>query len=122
MSTNHPLFEPLFSGTPEPTGPPLTGKDLRDSGIQQALDHLERLKADYIDSCLYEIRQLTKGTTLTSEDLRALAGDPPEGCENSVAGILKRAQSRGLITNTGDERTAGRTTIHGKKLCVWKRI
>jgi hypothetical protein len=122
MSTNHPLFEPLFSGTPEPTGPPFTGADLRDSGIQQALEHLEKVKAEYIDSCLHEIQQLSKGATLTSEDLREMAGEPPTGCENSIAGILKRAQSRGLIANTGEERPAKRVTVHAKGLRIWRRI
>jgi hypothetical protein len=122
MSTNHPLFDRVFSGTPEQPGPPLTGEDLRDSGIQQALDHLERVKVGYIETCLREIRKLKVGAMLTSEDLRELAGAPPEGCENSIAGILKRAQSLGLIANTGEERTAKRTTIHAKKLCVWRRI
>lgn len=122
MSTNHPLFDKVFSGTPAPSGPPLTGSDLRDSGIQQALDHVERVKSEYVDSCLYKIQQLTKGATLTSEDLRELAGNPPEGCENAVAGILKRAQSKGLIANTGEERPARRTTVHAKKLCIWVRI
>lgn len=117
-----PLFDQVFSGTPAPTGKPLTGKDLRDSGIQQALDHVERVKAEYVETCLEKIKELTSGTLLTSEDLRELAGDPPLGCENSIAGILKRAASKNLIVNTGKEQTARRTTIHAKKLCIWKRI
>lgn len=122
MSEPLPLFREIFSGEKAPIGKPLTGADLRDAGIQQALDHLEKVKAEYIDSCLYEIKQLSKGATLTSEDLRDLAGEPPVGCENSIAGILKRAKSQGLIATTGEERTAKRTTIHAKKLCVWKRL
>lgn len=122
MSTLLPLFDRVFSGTPEPQGKRLTGADLRDAGIQQALEHLERVKAEYIDSCLYEIKQLSKGTTLTSEDLRELVGEPPIGCENSIAGILKRAKSQELIVNTGLERPAKRTSIHAKKICVWQRL
>ena len=121
MST-YPLFDQVFSGTPAPNAPPLTGSDLRDSGIQQAIDHLERVKAEYIDSCLHEIEQLSKGSTLTSEDLRELAGDPPTGCENSIAGILKRAQSRGLITSTGQTTQGKRPSLHAKPLTQWKRI
>lgn len=121
MSTQ-PLLDKIFEGAPAPTGPPLTGADLRDSGIQQALDHLERVKASYIDSCLHEIKQLSKGTTLTSEDLRELAGEPPAEVPNCIAGILKRAQKEGLIKNTGTERTAKRATVHAKKLCVWRRL
>jgi hypothetical protein len=121
MST-HPLFDKVFSGSPAQVSKPLTGEELRDSGIQQAVGHLERVKAEYIDLCLYEIRQLSKDTMLTSEDLREMAGDPPTGCENAVAGILKRAQSRGLIANTGEERPAKRSSVHAKRLCIWKRI
>lgn len=117
-----PLFDQVFAGTAMPKGKRLTGADLRDSGIQQALDHLERVKASYIDSCLDEIKQLSTGRTLTSEDLREMAGDPPTGCENAMAGIFRRAQSQGLIANTGQEQTAKRTTIHAKKLCVWVKL
>lgn len=116
-----PLFDQVFSGTPAPTGKPLSGSDLRDSGIQQALDHVERVKAEYIETCLKKLEGLKPGALITSEDLRELAGDPPLGCENSIAGILKRAASKNLIVNTGQEQTAKRTTIHAKKLCVWKR-
>ena len=121
MST-HPLFDKVFSGSPAPVSKPLTGEDLRDAGVQQAVDHLERVKAEYIEACLYQIKQLSKGAMLTSEDLRELAGDPPTGCENSVAGILKRAQGRWLIMNTGQERPAKRSSVHAKRLCIWRRI
>src|ERR1051325_1706482 len=117
-----PLLDKIFEGAPAPVSKPLTGEDLRDAGIQQAVDHLQRVKAEYVDSCLYEIERLSKGATLTSEDLRELAGDPPTGCENSVAGILKRAQGRGLIVNTGQERPAKRSSVHAKRLCIWRRI
>jgi hypothetical protein len=119
---SHPLFDRVFSGSPASVSQPLTGEEFRDSGIRQAVDHLERVKAEYIDLCLYQIQQLGKGTTLTSEDLREMAGDPPTGCENAVAGILKRAQSRGLITNTGEERPAKRSSVHAKRLSIWRRI
>lgn len=120
----HPLFDQVFSGTPVPTGKPLTGGDLRDAGIQQALDHLERVKAEYIETCLEKIRALRSGTLITSEDLRGLAGDPPVGCENSMAGILKRAASKkhGLIVNTGEDRPAKRPSIHAKNLTIWRRL
>lgn len=124
MSAPLPLFEKVFDGTPTPTGPPLTGADLRDAGIQQALEHLERVKKEYIDSCLYEIRQLSKGTTFTSETLREMAGEPPTGCENAIAGILKRAASKkyGLIVRTGEDRPAKRPSIHSKNLSIWRRV
>lgn len=119
-----PLFEPLFAGAPEPTGLPLTGADLRDAGIQQALDHLEAVKAEYIELCLSKIEELKLETVITSESLRELAGEPPIGCENAIAGILKRAASKKyrLIVNTGQEENAKRPSIHAKKLYRWRRI
>jgi hypothetical protein len=112
----------IFSGVPDPTGQRLTGEDLKQSGIQSALDHVLKVKAEYVDRCLFEISQLQPETTITSEDLRELAGDPPEEVPNCIAGILKRAASQNLIVNTGEERTARRTTIHAKKLCVWRKL
>lgn len=119
---SQPLLDQLFSGKPTPPKRRLTGSDLRDSGIQQALDHVLKVKAEYVALCLSKIEELKPETVITSECLRELAGEPPIGCENSIAGILKRAASRNLIVNTGVEVTAKRTTIHAKKLCLWKRI
>lgn len=119
-----PLFDQVFAGRAEPKGPPLTGADLRDSGIQQAVDHLERVKAGYIERCLRKIEELKPETVITSESLREMAGDPPIGCENSIAGILKRAASKKyrFIVNTGEEENAKRPTIHAKKLYRWRRV
>lgn len=122
MSTSLPLFESLFSGAPAPTGPALTPVELRDSGIQSALDHVLKVKAEYVSECLARIAELKAGTLITSEDLREMAGDPPEGCENSIAGILKRAASRKLIVNTGATRQAKRTSLHAKPLNLWRRL
>lgn len=117
-----PLFDRVFSGKPERVSPPLTGTELRDAGIQQALDHLERVKAEYIQLCLSKIEEMKPETVFTSESLREMAGDPPTGCENSIAGILKRAASRKLIANTGVEVKATRPSIHAKKLYLWRRV
>ena len=124
MSTDRAqlTLESLFSPAGIAKPRQLSGAELRDSGIQSALDHVLKIKAEYVETCLSEIAKLSLGATLTSEDLRELAGDPPEGCENSIAGILKRAASKKLIVNTGEETTAKRTTIHAKKLCVWRRL
>src|SRR5687768_11226271 len=100
----------------------VTGKTLRDAGIQRALDHVLQVKAGYVDRCLSEISKLESGTLFTSEALRDLAGDPPVGCENSIAGILKRAASQKLIRNSGQERIAERVTIHAKRLSIWVRL
>jgi hypothetical protein len=121
MSASSPQLDLLFAGTPDRV-PKLSGRDLRDSGIESAFDHVLQVKAEYVVRCLAEITKLGSGTLFTSEALRDLAGEPPEGCENSMAGILKRAASQKLIRNTGEERVAERVTIHAKKLCIWIRL
>jgi hypothetical protein len=122
--SSQPLFDLIFPDPPIVGHVPLSGSDLRDSGIQSALDHVLKIKSEYVASCLEKIAELKSGTTFTSEDLRDLAGAPPEGCENSIAGILKRAASAKykLIVITSEERIAKRTTIHAKKLYVWRRL
>lgn len=118
---NLPLFEQIFPDKPLAGHKPLSGADLRDAGIQQAWVHLERVKAEYIETCLQKIAELKTGALMTSEDLREMVGDPPTGCENAIAGIFKKAISRKLIVKTGEERPAKRTSVHAKNLCIWRR-
>lgn len=121
MSTA-PLFDLIIPDKPIAGHVPPTGKDLRDAGIQQALDHVLQVKSEYVTRCLSEITKLESGTLFTSESLRGLAGDPPAGCENSIAGILKKAAGRGLIRNSGQEKIAERVTIHAKRLSIWIKL
>lgn len=122
MSAN-PLLDQIFSGTPEPTGPPLTGADLRDLGIEDALQHAELIKGEYVERCLDAIRQFPSGCLITSEDVREKAGDPPLEVNRSVmAGILRKAASQNLIYITAETRPAKRVTVHAKRLSCWRRV
>lgn len=89
-----------------------------------SLDHVLKVKADYVDASLDAIRKLKPGTSITSETLRDLVGDPPTEVPNCIAGILKTAASakHNLIVITSEEVTAKRTKIHAKKLSIWRRI
>lgn len=123
MSTALPLFESLFSGSPDPVGKPLTGRDLRDLGIEDALARAMRVKSDYVERCLSAIKEFPKGSLITSEDLREKAGDPPaEISPNCMAGILKKAASQGLIICTSQRVNAKRASLHAKELRCWLRI
>jgi hypothetical protein len=124
MSASLPLFDQVFSGPPAPVRKPLTGRELRDSGIDSAYQHVLKVKAKYVDDCLAKIAALPSGSMFTSEDVRQMAGDPPLGCENSIAGILKRAagKNHNLIVITKETRQGKRASLHAKDLSLWRRL
>lgn len=120
MSSNHPLFDRVFAGTPEPTGPPLTGKDLRDSGIEAVLQHTpESYKQAFINT----IKDFPKGYCFTVEDVREKAGDPPKEVHyNCIGGLIRTAAGMNLITRTVERRKAKRASLHASELAVWRRL
>lgn len=120
MSASQPLFDRIFAGTPEPQGVPLTGPQLAESGIQSALEHVRRVRAEYELNVRCWVALLEKGSLITSEDIRNEVGDPPEDCPNCLAGIMKAA--KGLIEITNMTETAKRPSLHGKRLSLWLRI
>lgn len=123
MSSNFPLFEPLFSGKPAPTGKSLSGADMRDLGIDAALERAEKLKGEYAESCIEAIKAFPSGCLITSEDIRERVGDPPSVVDRSVmAGILRKAASQKLIFITSETRPAKRVTVHAKRLACWRRV
>lgn len=99
------------------------GTVLRDRGIEDALARAERIKASYVASCLDAIKEFPKGARITSEDVRAKAGDVPREVNHSVlAGILKRAAAQGLIMITNDRVHAKRASLHASELRCWVRL
>jgi hypothetical protein len=123
MST--PLFDNLFPDPPLRSHQPLSGEQLRDFGIEDALQRAIRVKNDYVEKCLEAIKSFPRGAMITSEDVRDRAGDPPSAIDKSImAGILKRAASRqyGLITITKETRPAKRSSVHAKDLAIWRKL
>jgi hypothetical protein len=121
--SSHPLFDRCFAGTPAPQAKPLSGADLRDLGIADALERAEKVKAEYVQSCIEAIKEFPSGCLITSEDIREKAGDPPSSVDRSVmAGILRKAASRNLIQITRETRPAKRVTVHAKHLACWRRM
>lgn len=122
VSAQPSLLDLCFSGPPAEVRA-LTGSQLRDLGIDSALDRAQRIKADYVASCLRAIASFPKGSSLTSEDVREKAGPIPLELNHSVmAGILKHAASKGLIRITGETRVATRASVHAKRLSLWVRL
>lgn len=118
--SNQPLLDQLFAGTPAPTGPPLTGPDLRDSGIESVLKHTpETYKQKFISV----IKGFPKGRCFTVEDVRERAGDPPKEVHyNCMGGLMRTAAGMDLITRTSERRKAKRASLHASELAVWRRL
>lgn len=115
-----PLFETIFDGTPAPTGKPLTGEDLKISGIESVLSHTPDW---YRDRFVEAVEKFPRGLLFTVEDVRAVVGDPPaEVSPNCMGGLMRRAAGKKLIARTSERRKAKRASLHASELAVWRRI
>lgn len=120
MSAPLPLLDQLFAGDPAPTGKPLTGEELRDSGIESVLTHTPEW---YRDKFVEAVERFPRGHLFTVEDVRAVVGDPPEEVNpNCMGGLMRRAAGKKLILRTTERRKAKRASLHASELAVWKRI
>lgn len=117
-----PLFDRLFDKG-ELTRSVDVGRVLKERGIEDAYDKAVRVKAQYVESCLEAIKEFPKGSRITSEDVRDVAGDVPEEVSpNCMAGILKKAAREGLIMITSERVNAKRRSLHAAEIRVWLRI
>lgn len=84
MSISFPLFDQVFDGSPEPTGPPLSGQDLKESGIAEvqrnanpewleafrlALERVARSQRRFTSDAIWE--EFEKGDTPYQHEPRA---------------------------------------------------
>lgn len=119
MSTE-PLFRELFAGDPSPTGPPLTGEELRDSGIVSVINHTPEV---YRDRFVEAVKGFPRGHLFTVEDVRAIVGDPPpETHYNAMGGLMRTVASLKLIRRTLERRKAKRPSLHASELAVWRKL
>lgn len=117
---SHPLFDKVFSGTPEPTGPPLSGEELRDSGMDLVLAHTPE---EYKQMFIQVIKDFPAGLAFTVEDVRHFAGDPPKETHyNCMGALMRRAAGQKLIVRTSERRKAKRASLHASELAVWRRV
>lgn len=120
MSANLPLFQELFSGSPEPSGPLLTGEELKASGMESVLEHTP---LEYKEKFIGTIEGFARGYCFTAEDVRALVGDPPEEVHyNCFGSLMRRAAMLKLIVKTPERRKARRASLHSSELAVWRRV
>jgi hypothetical protein len=117
---NMPLLDKIFEGAPAPVSPPLTGEELRDSGIKSVLTHTPE---SYKDRFIKVVISFHRGYLFTVEDVRERAGDPPiEAHYNCMGGLMRTAASMKLIVRTAERRKAKRASLHASELSVWRRI
>lgn len=108
MNTSLPLFEQVFAGDAAPTGPPLTGATLRDSGIESVLAHTpETYKSRFIEI----IKGFAKGHTFTVEEVRDRAGELPREIHcNAIGALMRHAAKKNLIVLMNETRTSERSS------------
>jgi hypothetical protein len=90
----------------------------REAGIARVL---AADRGEYADAQLSAIHALVRrGENFTSDDVRELAGDPPEGVHYNVAGaVMNRAAKAGLIVMVGFA-TSSRVMGHGNTVRIWR--
>lgn len=120
MST-HPLFDQILSGKPAPTGPPLTGKDLKRSGMRSVFRHTPEW---YREAFREAVEKFPRGKTFTVEDVRAVIGDPPkdEVSSNCMGSLMTMVARKKLAKKTGYYVPAKRACMNATDLACWVRI
>jgi hypothetical protein len=98
----------------------LTGDDLKRNGMNSVLSHTpDAYKIAFVAA----VARMPKGTKLTTEDVRAVAGDPPpEVHYNCMGGLMTRAARQGLIRRTNQMVKAKRPSLHSSLLSEWIRV
>lgn len=92
--------------------------EARDAGMQDALDHA---RGRYLNELERAIAQLAdSGRTFCADDVRELAGDPPQDTSPNVVGAIVNAAARsGLIVLVGYTHSA-RVVGHGNLVRCWR--
>lgn len=117
---NMPLLDKIFEGAPAPVSPPLTGGELRDSGIDSVLS---RTPEQYREQFMEAIKRLPRGFRFTSEDVRDRVGDPPvEVHRNAFGALIRAAAKQNLIALTNETKPSERSERRAGRLAIWRRL
>jgi hypothetical protein len=120
MST-YPLFDQVFSGSPAPSSSPLTGKELKESGMRSVFRHTPDW---YREAFRSAVEMFPRGKTFTVEDVREIAGDPPvdEVSSNCMGSLMIMVAKMKLAEKTGYYVKAKRPNMNATDLACWVRI
>jgi hypothetical protein len=93
----------------------LTGPTLRDEGTARVWEN----EVDEWKTLAWNALLLLAdgGEPFTSEDVRAIAGDPTR--PNAFGSLFYKAARRGIIRRTGMSRKASRPSMHATDLPFW---
>jgi hypothetical protein len=88
------------------------GRALRDVGIETVLDHTPETYREKADNAILALAK--KGWKFSAEDVRELAGDPPNHC-NAMGAIMNSAIRAGIIQVVGYGK-ATRSKSHARNI------
>lgn len=115
-----PLFDKVFSGSPAPTGKPLSGEDLKQSGMRSVFRHTPDWYRDAFKSA---VEKFPQGKRFTVEDVREVVGDPPDVVSSNCMGPLMTMLARKrLAKKTGWHVKAKRACMNATELAQWERL
>lgn len=118
--SSQPLFDKVFSGTPAPTGPPLTGRDLRDGGMQSVIQHTPE---EFKQLLRARVEGFARGYRFTIENVvDDLGGRPSHVHPNAIGAITAGLVKRGLMKRTGETVKADRPSLHATDCVLWERL
>ena len=116
---NLPLFDKVFLGEPAPTSPPLSAKDLRDSGMASVMDHTSEA---FKQRLVKRIEGFPKGFKFTMDRVvDEIGGRPSEVHPNAIGAITFSMAKRNLIKRTGVMLKAERASLHRTDMPEWER-
>ena len=114
-----PLFDKVFSGEPARKSPPLTAKDLRDTGMASVMGHTSE---EFKQRLTRRIEGFPKGFKFTIDRVvDEIGGRPPEVHPNAIGAITFSLVRRNLIKRTGVMLKAERASLHRTDMPEWER-
>jgi len=116
-----PLLDKIFEGNPTPSSPPLTGKELKESGLRSVFRHTPDW---YREAFRSAVEKFPRGKTFTVEDVREIAGDPPadDVSPNCMGSLMIMVAKMKLAKKTGYYVKAKRPKMNATDLACWVRI
>lgn len=115
-----PLFEQVFAGEPEPSGKPLTGAELRDSGMASVLSHTPE---EFKERFAKRVEGFPRGYRFTIDRvIDDLGGRPKDVHPCAIGGLAFGLVVRGIMKRTGQTLKAERASLRRTDMPEWERL
>lgn len=117
---NLPLFKEIFDGDAEPTGRPLTGAELRDSGMASVLSHTPE---EFKERFAKRVEGFPRGYRFTIDRvIDELGGRPADVHPCAIGGLAYGLVARGIMKRTGQILKAERASLRRTDMPEWERL